>query len=46
MDWKRTREMHSDEDWFLKGRMGMEYVDDGEEMGRVGGRCTAMRIGF
>ena len=29
--------MHSDVDWFLKGRMGMEYVDDGEEMGRVGG---------
>ena len=24
----------------------LEYVDDGEEMGRVGGRCTAMRIGF
>ena len=26
--------------------MGMEYVDDGEEIGRVGGRCIAMRIGF
>ena len=27
---KREREMYCDEDWFLKGRMGMECVDDGE----------------
>ena len=25
---------------------GNECVDDGEEMGRMGGRCNAMRIGF
>ena len=31
---KREREMHCDEDWFLKGRMGMECVNDGEWIGR------------
>ena len=31
---KREREMQSDEDWFLKGRMGMECVNAGEEIGR------------
>ena len=25
---------------------GNECVNDGEEMGRVGGRCNAMRMGF
>ena len=25
---------------------GTECVNDGEEIGRVGGRCIAMRIGF
>ena len=25
---------------------GTECVNDGEEMGRVGGRCTAMRMDF
>ena len=38
--------MHCDEDWFLKGRMGMECVNDGEEIGRVGWRCNAMRMDF
>ena len=26
--------------------MGMEFVDYVDEIGRVGGRCIAMRIGF
>ena len=25
---------------------GNEYVNDGEEMGRMGGRCNAMRMEF
>ena len=28
------REMQSDEDWFLKGRMEMEWMDDEEWIGR------------
>ena len=29
-----------------EGESGTECVNDGEEIGRVGGRCIAMRIGF